>query len=674
MGFSKLEQRDVQVTVGRVVTLRLALQPGEVTAVVTVEDTPLIDATRTDESTLISREQINDLPINGRRADQFALLAPGVMRDGRFGLLSYRGQSGVFNNFTLEGNDDNQAYFGEARGRTRIASNISANAIQEFQVLTSGFLPEFGRSAGGINAVVRSGGNEFRGDAFWYFRNEQLNARDPLASFRPDERRDQFGGSLSGPIVKDKLFFFVNYDQQIRNFPLVTNASPDLFVYPTGTGIPARTAVIPGRTETFQQAFDRAVADLQSRFPNGQPGSALPRTADQNLLLAKVDWNINDKNTLSATYNYLNARGVNAIQTPIVLDNVGRNGSDDVRINSFNTRLTTIFTPKLINEFRFQVSRDFEFQFGNEPPPQVFVGPRFSFGRANFLERPALPDERKVQFVNNFSIIAGDHQIKIGGDILYTDDFINNPSNDGGTYNYANSLFYGVDLIDPTRRSYNSFTQSFGLPEGFSFSTTDFSLFVQDQWRLRSNVTINYGLRYEFQRLPEAVAPNPAIPETKTLSQDTTNFGPRIGAAWDIFGNNKTVLRGNWGLYYARTPNGTIFNTLTQTGLTDPNLARISISINPTAPNAPVYPNILTTLPAVSTPNAFRLDPEFKRPRLQDSKIGIEHEFFSNFTVSASFLYTKGDRLPVNIDSNLPVPGTATSAAIAGRTVPVSFN
>jgi hypothetical protein len=222
-GFSSIEQRDVQVTVGRTVTLKLELQPGEVSAVVTIESSPIIDITKTDESSLISREQINELPINGRRADQFALLTPGVTRDGRFGLLSYRGQSGVFNNFTLEGNDDNQAYFAEARGRTRIASNVSANAIQEFQVTQSNFLPEFGRSAGGgINAVVRSGGNEFHGDGFWYFRNKRFNARDPLASTNPTERRDQFGGSVSGPILRDKLFYFINYEQQKRNFPLVT--------------------------------------------------------------------------------------------------------------------------------------------------------------------------------------------------------------------------------------------------------------------------------------------------------------------------------------------------------------------------------------------------------------------------------------------------------------------
>lgn len=656
-GFSSIEQRDVQVTVGRTVTLKLELQPGEVSAIVTIESSPIIDITKTDESSLISREQINELPINGRRADQFALLTPGVTRDGRFGLLSYRGQSGVFNNFTLEGNDDNQAYFAEARGRTRIASNVSANAIQEFQVTQSNFLPEFGRSAGGgINAVVRSGGNEFRGDGFWYFRNQSFSARDPLASVNPEERRDQFGGSVSGPILKDKLFYFINYEQQKRNFPLITE---DLSRVLT-TGLPANA------NAADQAAFARGTADLRSRFPGGAPGGTLPRQFDQILFLTKFDWTINKSNTASLTYNYLNAQNENGIQTPIVLGNVGRNGSDDVRINSGNLRLTSIISSKLINEFRTQIARDFEYQFGNEPPPQVFVG-GFSFGRANFLERPALPDERRYQFVNNVSYIIGTHSLKFGGEVNHVRDKINNPANFGGSYSYSNALTYGRDLIaldaGLTARNYTNFTQSFGIP-GLIFSTTDYALFAQDQWRALPRLTINYGLRYDYQRLPSPIAPNPEVPETETINQAKDNFGPRIGAAYDIFGDGKTVIRGGFGIYYGRTPNGTIFNALTETGLRDANglpaLDRTvaSIRVIPTTPGAPVFPNTYPAFPTNvnATLDVFRLDPDYKNPRLQEFNIGIEREIINNLSVSASFIRTKGERLPVNFDTNLAEP------------------
>jgi len=647
-GFATLEQKGLIVNVGGTTTLRLELKPGAGNEVINIVAEQTLDTSRTEESTLINRTQIEDLPINGRRADQFALLAAGVTRDGRFGLLSYRGQSGVFNNFTLEGNDDNQAYFSDARGRTRIASNISANAIQEFQVTTSNFLPEFGRSAGGgINSVIRSGSNDYHGNGFWYFRNKALNARDPLATINPDEIRHQFGGSFGGPVIREKLFFFLNYDQQLRDFPLVTE---DLGRVLT-TGLPNN----PSPADVA--AFNAGVADLRSRFPGGQPGNAIPRTADQNLGLAKIDWNVNKSNVASFTYNHLNARGINAIQTPIVLGNVGRNGTDDVRIQSFNARLTSTLAPNLVNEFRFQWGRDWEFEFANQPPPQVFVGNTFSFGRATFLERPALPDERRLQFVDNLSYTLGRHSFKFGGDINRAREIIDNPAQFGGAYTYSSALTYGRDLLDPTIKSYTQFQQNFGLP-GIEFTTVDYAVFAQDQWKLRSNLMINYGLRYDYQDNPDPVAPNPAIPETQRINKDRTNFGPRVGAAWDLMGNGRTVIRGGYGIYYGRTPNGTIDNALRQTGLNDPTKSLIGLTLRPTDAGSPTYPNILPALLAsvAGQTSVFRLNIDFRRPRMQEVNVGVERQLMRNLSVSLSYIYTKGDRLPVTIDTNLPEP------------------
>src|SRR5262245_60715234 len=460
-GFNKLEQKNLNVSVGATVTLSLRLEVGVTSTQVEVTaEAPIVDTTKTSETLLVDRDQIDNLPINGRRYDQFALLAPGVTRDARFGLLSYHGMSGVYNNFTIEGNDDNQALFSEARGRTRVASSISANAIQEFQVAQSNFLPEYGRSlGGGINSVVRSGTNQFHADGFYYFRNDRMGALDPVAkangAVQTFEQRQQFGGSLAGPLRRDRLFVFVNYDQQLRNFPLLTSDTSNVLT----TGLPAN----PTAAQTA--AFQAGVAALRAQFPNGAPNNTLPRHNDQLTPLVKVDWLASDAHTVSITYNYMRWSNPNAIQTPAVLGNVGRNGTDDVRIHSLNGRLTTAFTASLVNEARVQWGRDFEYEFANASGPQVYVNGsgNFSFGTATFLQRPAYPDERRYQFTDNFSIIRGAHSLKVGGEINRARDILDNPALFAGSYVYTSALTFGQDLLNPASKSYSSYQQAFVL-------------------------------------------------------------------------------------------------------------------------------------------------------------------------------------------------------------------
>lgn len=666
-GFSKAESRNILVTVGSSASVVVKLKIGTVATEVEVAAQPPVDITQTSEGTLVDRNQIDNLPINGRRYDQFALLAPGVTKDGTFGLLSFHGVAGVFNNFTIEGNDDNQALFSEARGRTRIASSISANAIEQFQVPTSGFLPEYGRTAGGgVNSVVRSGGNTFHFDAFYYFRDSAISALDPIAKLnggtKTYEQRQQFGGSIGGSIIKNKLFYFINYDQQIRPFPLLTSDTSNVLTL----GNPGPGPLLP--------AFNAGVAALRAQFPNGTPNSTLPRTFNQQSPLEKVDWVINDKNTFTATYNYLRWSNINAIQTPAVLGNVGRNGSDDARIHSLNFRLTTVLQPTLVNEARFQWGRDNEFEFPNTTGPQVFVG-GFSFGTASFLPRAAFPDERRWQFVDNVSKSLGSHALKTGFEFNRVFDIINNPSNFAGTYSYSSALTFGEDLLNPAGHNYTNFSQSFGLP-GINFATIDWAWYVQDQWKIRRNLTLNYGLRWDFQQLPAAQHPNPAIPDTLKLNENQ-NFGPRVGAAWDITGSGKTVVRADYSLVYGRTPNGTIENALLQTGLFDPTQNAVSLSVAPNASFAPSFPNVLPALPAAAkgSISAFRLAPDFASPRVQEINTGVTRQLSPNATISASYVHTYADRLPATIDSNLPTPTfTRTFQLPDGSTFTVPFS
>ena len=679
-GFSALDESGIAVAVGGAATVYAKLQIGQTTDTVTVTDNVLIDTTKTSESTLIDRKEIQDLPINGRRVDQFALLSNGVARTGTFGLLSFHGQSGNFVNYLIEGNDDNQSYFSEPRGRTRIASSVSSNAVQEFEVGRGAYAAEFGRSAGGaINTVIRSGSNGLHGDGFWYYRNQDFGARDPLASVVPPESRHQFGGSISGSLIKDKLFYFGNYDQQLRDSPILiedldnvlTTAKPVLPANPTA----AQTT----QFNTDTTAFNAGYALVLSKFPNGAPGNSQSRTFNQSLSLAKVDWILNQKNTLTFYYNDLYWHGIRAIQTSLVLPNVGRNGSDDVRVHSGNARLTTSIRPNLINEFRLQLSQDFEFEFADQPPPQTTINlgsNPFSFGQATFLQRPAYPDERRYQFVDNLSWIKGAHSFKFGGEFNRAFEGINNPASFGGQYSYANTLQLGRDLINPASHSYTSFAQNFGLP-GINFATIDYALFAQDQWKISRKLTLNYGLRWDYQQLPSPLFPNLAIPETGKFNHEHTAFGPRAGAAYDLNGNGKTVLRAGYALYYARIPNGIFENALAQTGAVDPTRATIGITFQPTDVGAPNYPNIYSSLPAVAigATSVERLASNYKRPRIQDFNFGIERQIANNLVVSASYIHSYGDHLELRYDANLPATPnfTRTYQLADGTTFQVPF-
>src|SRR5262245_22780293 len=220
-GFKSWEAKDFEVRVGQTLDFPVTLAVAGATAEVTVSaGAPLLETTKSGVSEVVSQEQIDNLPINGRRVDSFVLLTPAVVPDGTFGLVSFRGTA-MGNAFLTDGNDTTNSFYNENAGRTRISTQISQDAVQEFQVLSDGFSAEFGRAMGGVvNTVTRSGGNDVHGTGFWFFRNRTLNATDRFANgINAPEWRHQVGGTVGGPIQKDKLFYFFNTEIVRRNFP-----------------------------------------------------------------------------------------------------------------------------------------------------------------------------------------------------------------------------------------------------------------------------------------------------------------------------------------------------------------------------------------------------------------------------------------------------------------------
>ncbi|HEY5446330.1 MAG TPA: carboxypeptidase regulatory-like domain-containing protein, partial [Pyrinomonadaceae bacterium] len=307
-GFTAFTQDNIVVEIGRETSIEVPLSIGAVTGTVEVTaDAPVINTTQQDFSSNLNQTSINELPVNGRRWSNFAILTPGAVPDGNFGLISFRGISGLLNNSTVDGGDNNQAFFSEERGRTRSAYSISQSAIREFQVNTSNFAAEYGRSAGGvINAVTKSGTNEFHGSAFLYDRNNKWGARNPNTfinklvngvstrfALKPEDVRYQFGGTIGGPIVKDKLFFFFSYDEQRRNFPgVAVFATPGYL----NTVNRCASATAPGCTAALFAAslknparnLTDAQIDTALNFINDMTGE-VPRRGDQRLFLPKVD-------------------------------------------------------------------------------------------------------------------------------------------------------------------------------------------------------------------------------------------------------------------------------------------------------------------------------------------------------------------------------------------------
>jgi hypothetical protein len=697
-GFADAIRKDVQLAVGQTLAIDIRLSIKAATESITVTgEAGVINTEKSDVSSLITQTQVENLPLNGRRWDNLVLLTPGVSEDGGFGGVSFRGISSLYNNNMVDGSDNNQAFFAEARGRTRLPYGYSLDAIKEFQVNTAAYSAEYGRAAGGVvNAITRSGGNELHGDAFYFVRDSSFLAQDPrskeLGQPKPDERRQQFGGSLGGPIVQNKLFYFLNYDQQKRSFPAVIGPfSPTSYAREIDPAN-CKSANCPAVIAAF----------------NALTFTTNPRKGDNYLGLGKVDYQVNNNNRISTVFNILRWNSPNGILTgPVLTSTELANGTDQVSNEFITSSWNSIITQTLINDFRFQYGRDFESQIPNASGPTIQVTGAANIGMPNFLPRGAFPNEKRFQWVDSLSWVKGRHVWKFGADINYVRDDIQNLFQGGGVYVY-NDTFSGSTLTNPAlqkladdlangTRQWASFTQAVdpvtGSGKGF-FTTDDINFYAQDNVKVRPNFTLNLGLRYELQTMPGIVQANPNVPETAKLNTDTNNFGPRVGFSYGIGKDQKTVLRGGYGLYYGRTQNSSIFVALFQNGV-----FQQTFRFTPTTCGAPVAPNLVfpqpSTAPAFTpifgsqggpTPtNEFNslqdfltacptaassasvvdaLSRDFVNPLVHEYDLAVEHELPGKLSLSVSFLGARGLRLPVFVDANLAPPDTTRTYVI----------
>ncbi|MBV8897217.1 MAG: TonB-dependent receptor [Acidobacteriaceae bacterium] len=667
-GFASLENRDITVHVGQDVSIpaKLSVQSAT-TSVEVAAEAPIVDEVKTDVSQTIDQTQINDNPINGRRVDQFVLLTPGVTPDGTFGDVSFRGVPGG-NAFLIDGNDTTDQYYNENAGRTRIATQISQDAVQEFQVLSDGYSAEYGNAMGGVvNTVTRSGTDDFHASGFWFFRNRTLDARDPFAPVNPPEVRNQFGGDLSGPIIKDKVFFFFNTEEQLRDFPLVSSIiNPS--VISTASGTPKWVGCGTGS----HPASAQQCAAINGLLPSFY--TTLPRTADEQTAFGKIDWHLNDKNTFSFDFNYVHFNSPNGIQTGAVVTSGGAfnsNGNDDVNVR--HGRAEWVFVPNgsMVNEARFGWFKDRQADSVNNSLINPNIGTISlsvagqSIGFANYIPRID-PSENRFEFADNLSYTVGKHNFKFGVDYMRTEDYYNELNNGNGSYSFANANAFALDY-GQGGTDYSSFAQTFGNRVIDSTLPT-LGVYAQDQYRIRPNLTLYYGLRYEKNFLPQPPAQyvNSAYPQTGRISQDNGDFAPRVGFAWSM-NQNRTVIRSGFGLYYSRYD-----TALIQTLFSANNNYTQSITLTPSSPipgvTYPSFPSILPSAAGLSTSGAGTIEfarPGLRTPYTEQADFGIQQQLSKNMSMTISYMWSRGAEFFSVRDANYPpIPTTYDTYAI----------
>jgi hypothetical protein len=679
-GFSKLLRKDIILQVGQTLTIDLQLGLQATTEAVTITaETPIIDTEKTEMSQVVTQSQKDNLPLAGRRWESFALLTPNVTTDGGTGLVSYRGISGLYNASAVDGTNNNQAFFSEGKGRTAtgVPYVYSMDSIQEFQVTSSNYSAELGQAAGGVvNAVTKSGANDFHGDLFYYLRYPTLNALDPLNKSKgiysqPVHQQQQFGASVGGPIIKDKLFFFVTYDGSRKVSP-ITYQSFATFPQPCSAPI----------TATQCAAANSYFSGLLGTYP---------KFFSQDIAFGKFDYQVTPKNRLSASFNFDNFRAPNSYGTSTTNNNtsITQSGPSVTHERIFVASWDSTITPTMFNSLRFQWSRDLEIQGANGTAPSVSVANVMAYGLPNALPRPAFPDEHRLQFSDVLSKNLGRHTFKMGADFNAIHELLINLFQGGGVYTYSGATAFngwvadvmGINLGDGfTGRHFATFVQVTDPITGVGkddFYDNDFAGFFEDTYKVSQNLTLNLGVRYDLQHIPAPPKPNTNTPlttlYTSTINIDKKEFAPRLGVAWSA--GKGTVVRAGYGIFYAKTSNSTYYATRVENGvyqqtfncnpttcplLTFPNLIFTPPGGTPVAPFAgALTPRVVPFTPGGNTATTRGQSPDFVNPRVHEGEVTVEHQLPAGIAVSASYVFGRGLHLPIFIDSNI-APSTTT--------------
>lgn len=723
--------KKIQLLVGQQANIPIQLTAGGVTASVDVfAGTDIVEVEKTQQSSVLGTREILEIPVSRRNYLDLALLTPGVsdsdniadasdfrVAQGRASGLSFGGSNGRGNLVTVDGGPTITTTGG-------VFETVGQEAVQEFQVLRSSYNAEFGLSSGGIvNTVTKSGSNRISGSIFGFFRDDKFDARNAF-DFNPNGQsefnRQQYGGSFGAPIQQDKTFFFGSFERFNQNQNTfvnlfdpnnfnVTSSQNSLFTFLQGrtdliNGIPANVlgGSLRGALTTTAAAFPRTIALFQDA--SGQ----FPFNENQNYFTARVDHNFSSR---SNTYVRVTANDLLAEnQAAGALTAVSRGRT----LNQFNTGVLLSHTnqigSKTVNEFKADY-----FYYKSRLTPNDQIGPEINidgfgnFGRDIFL--PSLGIERHYDFLDNVSHVVGNHTLKFGGNVFFVNETDINETFFGGRFNFgaaiplANIIALNPALGPATLGALQGFLQTnnaallstlsqpinalqsynLNLPivyqQGFGADTISglnvrTGFYGQDTWKIRRNLTFNYGLRYSINREPFG------------LNTDKNDFQPRAGFAYDLTSDGKTVIRGGAGIFTAyvnRLVSGVI-RTLGNPNFPDDNINIViatatsgALPRDPANPGAGFLPSSfavyqrflavtnnfqrtptaadLAVFGVVPTENStlevrFLGDPNYKTPESYQASLGIERDLGYGFSGEISYLYNRGIYLTRNRDTN----------------------
>jgi len=689
----------VRVMVGNATSQDLRLEVGAGGETVKVTGTmPLLRPAESSASTVLDRSFIDDLPLNGRRYTDFTALTPNTSYDGDTGLISIAGQQGGedsgyangngSNAFTVDGTNATNNYFADIIGRYRIPYLYGEEAIQEFQVSVSPYSAVYGGGAGFVNAVTRSGSNTFHGSAFYYNRNSATGANDALdeaAGFpKPQDSLQQFGSGLGGPIVPSRLWFFVDYEQQLRSDPisvinpaLVTTQPGFLssnFGIPDATTLPAPNGPLPipgsdiapdASNPVYLQQVSNVIGALNSNL------GSKARKRNDLVFTPRLDYQPSSRDGLflSLNYNHFNSPG--GVITDPTVGNYGLQTLANAYVNTFGASVgwTHGFSSRLLSEFHAGTSQDNEIStptgLAPNTPTVILDSPAaFTLGNAAFSIGRVF--EKQYSVSERMDYVIGKHTLQFGFDWSRswdadTDDGGADP-NEAADFGSPLGLYEFPSLQAFALGQYINFSQAAGEPR-FSFSVPYYGFYVQDSFRALPKLTLELGLREDFQVYPQP-AENPAFPLTGQYPNQFQRLAPRFGFAWQPI--SKTVVRGGFGMFYTNMNGLNYRNAVISNGLASQQ-SEVSAQYNGGAPNQqlPSFPYILpSTSPLFQAdPDISLISPQFRVPYILQGSLQIERELGENTTLSVGTMFNHGVHILSGsaYDLNLnPLQGTTT--------------